>query len=76
MAFLFTQISLGCHHGVTDGGYTEDMKNQRIAYDANGLGVMEMTALSLYHPAMFSIVFFLLNHHMSKLALLMARRII
>lgn len=52
------------------------MKTNKITYDKNGLGFMEMTALGLYHPMMFALVMFLINKNMGQIALKVARIII
>jgi len=51
-----------------------DMTN--LAYDNKGLGITEMTVLSLYHPFFFSIVFWMVNHGLAKLGLKLTRMVI
>jgi len=47
-----------------------------IVYDHKGLGITELTAMSLYHPVIFSVCYFLISHNMARLALKIARFII
>lgn len=43
---------------------------KKITYDKNGLGLAELTWLSLYHPIIFAVAFFCINHNVKILRLL------
>ena len=44
-----------------------------LDYDKNGLGMAELMGLVLYHPVMYVLVSFLINHNACKLGLKIAR---
>jgi len=48
----------------------------KIAYDKNGLGFAELTALGLYHPIIWSLVTLLINYNLPKLGIKIARMVI
>jgi hypothetical protein len=48
-------------------------KRMKIPYDHNGLGITEMTALAFSHPVLFSLVFWMTQHNLEKMALKITR---
>lgn len=53
-----------------------DRITHTFAYDSNGLGIAELTRLALFHPIIFSLVFWMTQHNLEKLALKISRAII